>query len=71
VSLLAIFQFVLLLFILPAISSFLGNYLALDAKTKDLYVSRGSVLLLLLGATGIGLSVVPALAIVCKCQSFF
>lgn len=66
VSLLAIFQLVLLLIILPAISSIMTNSLGLDAKTKDLYICRGSIILLLVGATGIGFSAVPALAIACK-----
>ncbi|KAI7976553.1 hypothetical protein EIK77_005996, partial [Talaromyces pinophilus] len=63
VSLLAIFQLVLLLLILPTVSAFLTNRLGMVAKKKELYICRVSVVLLLLGAIGIGFSVVPTLAI--------
>ncbi|CAG8954545.1 hypothetical protein HYFRA_00004460 [Hymenoscyphus fraxineus] len=52
-------QLTVFLLILPSLSYYLTHYMSVNSKLKDLYISRGSVLLLVVGSIGIGLSPKP------------
>lgn len=59
----SIINLVLLVALLPLVYSFLSTYFGMPSMRKDLFVARGSILLLIFGVIGIALSPTPTILI--------
>ena len=61
----AAIQLALLLVLLPVLSHCLATRFSMEGKIRDLYISRISVAMLMVGSVGIGLSPNPILMAIC------